>query len=315
MALSLADIPRLSTRLRRRRRPLGTLTSVTELIVEAELTGTRDGITQLQRRWRQRSPESSADQPLPPRSAIVVVHGLGEHSGRYDHVGRYLADQGHDVLAFDNRGFGQSGGRRGHVDSFEHFLDDVEDLVIERRQLGAPVVLLGHSLGGLIATSYVVSGRPEPDLLVLSSPALGADVPAWQRVAAPVLSRVSPRLFVKGDIDGAILSHDRDVQVSYRDDPLRVAGSTARLGQEIFRAMEETSSGIGQVTMPCYVLHGAADELVPPNYSRPLSRLSNVTYRLWPGLRHECFNELEKEAVLGALGEWLDESLTELKSA
>lgn len=282
---------------------------MTELIVEAELTGTRDGITQLQRRWRLAPSDLSSDQAVVPRSAVILVHGIGEHSGRYDHVGRFLAVQGHDVLAFDNRGFGQSGGRRGHVDSFEQFLDDVEDLVIERRQLGAPVVLLGHSLGGLIAAAYVVSGRPAPDLLVLSSPALGAKVPRWQRTAAPVLSRVAPRVFVKSDIDGAVLSRDPEVQNGYRDDPLRVAGSTARLGQEIFDAMESTTAGINRITMPCYVLHGGSDELIEPRFSRPLAGLPNVTYRLWPDLRHECFNELEKDEVLTALGNWLNESL------
>jgi len=281
---------------------------VTELIIEAELTGTRDGTTQLQRRWR------AADLGLDaaPRSALVAVHGLGEHSGRYDHVGRFLAALGHDVLAFDNRGFGQSGGRRGHVDSFDEFLDDVEDMVIERRQLGAPVVLFGHSLGGLIAATYVVRGRPAPDLLVLSSPALDADVPRWQRVVAPVLSRFKPNLFVANNIDPEVLSHDEEVQVAYRDDPLRVGGSTARLGQQVFDAMREASAGTRRVNVPTYVFHGAADRLVPPRASERLAAQDNVTYRLWPGLRHECLNEAARFNVLGELAAWLDEELHRL---
>lgn len=279
-----------------------------ELIIEAELTGTRDGTTQLQRRWR--AADVGADRP--PRSALIAVHGLGEHSGRYHHIGRFLAARGHDVLAFDNRGFGQSGGRRGHVDTFDEFLDDVEDMVIERRQLGAPVVLFGHSLGGLIATTYVVRGRPAPDLLVLSAPALDADVPRWQRVLAPVLSRFAPNLFVTNNIDPTVLSHDEAVQVAYRDDPLRVGGSTARLGQQTFDAMREASAAFGRVTMPTYVFHGAADRLVPPRASRRLEALANVTYRLWPGLRHECLNEAASQQVLDELATWLDEELTGL---
>ena len=283
---------------------------MTEPIVETELTGTRDGITQLQRRWRPAEPYPGSGES--PRSAVVLVHGIGEHSGRYDNVGRHLAGQGHDVLAFDNRGFGQSGGRRGHVESFDDYLDDVEDLVIERRQLGAPVVLIGHSLGGLIAASYVARHRPPPDLLVLSSPALAADVPRWHRLAAPLLSRVAPRLFVKSDIDGALLSSLPAVQIAYRDDPLRVRGATARLGKETFDVMAETTAAIDRLTIPCYVLHGVDDALVPIAASEPLAALSNVTYRRWAGLRHECFNEAEQGEVLSELANWLDGALAVL---
>lgn len=279
---------------------------MTDLIVEERLTGTRDGLSQLQRTWR---PVGDA------RSAIVIVHGVGEHSGRYDHVGRYLAGLGHDVLAFDNRGHGQSGGRRGHVDSFDEFLDDVEDLVIERRQLGLPVVLLGHSLGGLICANYLVRGRPKPDLLVLSSPALGAELPRWQRLAAPVLSRLMPTLFVKNDIDGAVLSADSEVGVAYRDDPIRVAGQTAKLGDEVFTRMAETTSAIDRVNVATYVVHGEEDSLVPCRYSRPLAALPDVTYRLWPGLRHECFNEIRRDEVLAELSTWLDDRLKLLADA
>ena len=199
------------------------------MIAEVELTGTRDGVTQLQRRWR---PVAGA-----AKSAIVMVHGLGEHSGSYEHTGRFLAEHGHDVVAFDNRGFGQSGGRRGHIDRFKIYLDDVEDLVVERRQLGPPVVLLGHSLGGLIAASYLVDDRPSPDVLVLSAPALAANLPRWKRVAAPIMARLAPKLFVPTDFEASILTRDPEIQPTYAADELRVRGSTARLGEESFEAM------------------------------------------------------------------------------
>jgi alpha-beta hydrolase superfamily lysophospholipase len=277
------------------------------LVVTEQLAGTRDGLTQLQRRW------------IPPklggsgsRAALLLVHGIGEHSGRYDHVGRFLASRGYDVLSFDNRGHGQSGGRRGHVERFAEFLDDVEDHVIERRQLGLPVVLMGHSLGGLITATYLVEGRPPPDLLVLSSPALGAQVPRWQRVAAPVLSRLCPRLFVKGSIDGELLSRDRSVQLAYERDPLRVGGSTARMGHEIFVTMKRTSTQLDRVSVPTYVLHGTEDELVPASVSAPLRGRPLVTYQPWPGLRHECLNEPEQAEVLNHLETWLSAQLASL---
>lgn len=295
---------------------------MTEVVATEQLAGTRDGITQLQRRWQPAAvpdggthggPQSGGPEAAgPTRSAVLLVHGIGEHSGRYDHVGRFLAARGHDVLAFDNRGHGQSGGRRGHVDHFGQFLDDVEDHVLERRQLGLPVVLIGHSLGGLISATYVVEGRPAPDLLVLSAPALKAQIPAWQRRLAPVLARVWPTVFVPGGIDGALLSRDPEVQRAYLSDPLRVAGSTAGLGQQIFAAMETTTANLARITLPTYVLHGSEDNLVPLAASRPLEGRPNVTYRRWEGLRHECFNEPNRDEVLGEMADWIEDRLAGL---
>ena len=295
---------------------------MTEVVATEQLAGTRDGITQLQRRWQPAAvpdgrthggPQSGGPEAAgPTRSAVLLVHGIGEHSGRYDHVGRFLAARGHDVLAFDNRGHGQSGGRRGHVDHFGQFLDDVEDHVLERRQLGLPVVLIGHSLGGLISATYVVEGRPAPDLLVLSAPALKAQIPAWQRRLAPVLARVWPTVFVPGGIDGALLSRDPEVQRAYLSDPLRVAGSTAGLGQQIFAAMETTTANLARITLPTYVLHGSEDNLVPLAASQPLEGRPNVTYRRWEGLRHECFNEPNRDEVLGEMADWIEDRLAGL---
>jgi alpha-beta hydrolase superfamily lysophospholipase len=267
-----------------------------------DLASTRDGLTQLRRFW-----------PAPePRAAMLIVHGIGEHSGRYEHVGSYLAARGIDVLAFDNRGFGQSGGKRGHVDRFDEFLDDVEDLLAERRRLSVPVVLFGHSLGGLIATTYLVGGRPRPDLAVLSSPALQAVVPGWQRAATPVLGRLAPRLFVPSRIDGTLLSRDPAVGERYRQDPLVVGGTTAGLARAIFETMDATGSELARLTLPALVVHGEGDDLVPATASAALEALPNVTRRLYPELRHECFNEPEHTEVLADLAAWLDVQLDDL---
>ena len=109
-----------------------------------------------------------------------------------------------------------------YVARFDEFLDDAEALLAERRSLDLPVILLGHSLGGLVCTSYLVSGRPQPDLAVLSAPALDAELPAWQRVAAPMLGTIIPGLKIPADFDGSVLSRDEAVQVAYETDPLRV---------------------------------------------------------------------------------------------
>lgn len=272
---------------------------MTDFASTTELAATRDGLTQLRRYWK------VAD----PKAAVLLVHGIGEHSGRYEHVGGFLAARGFDVLGFDNRGFGQSGGRRAFVNSFDEYLDDVEDLMANRRELGVPVVLLGHSLGGLIGATYLASSRPAPDLGVLSAPALAAIIPRWRRVLAPILSRIAPKLFLKSKIEGELLSRDTEVQDKYLTDPLVIAGSTAGLGAAILRTMTDTTDRVAAITVPTYVLHGAEDRLVPPSASAPLAALSNVTYRLWDGLRHECFNEPEQVEVMTAMAEWLETKL------
>lgn len=240
---------------------------------------------------------------------MLLIHGIGEHSGRYLHVGAFLAERSIDVASFDNRGFGESGGKRGHIDTFERFLDDIEDRLAERRELGVPVILFGHSLGGLMVSTYLTSDRPQPDVAVLSSPALAADVPLWQRVAAPVLGRITPKLFISSEIDGSGLSRDEEVQTAYATDPLLVSGATAGLGHQIFTTMKATSARLDRIGVPTYVLHGDQDPVVPQSASRPLNALGNVTYRSWPGLRHECLNEPERDEVLGELVTWIDQQL------
>jgi alpha-beta hydrolase superfamily lysophospholipase len=260
---------------------------------------TRDGLTQLRRHW-------PADAP---KAAVLLVHGIGEHSGRYDHVGAHLAARGFDTLAFDNRGFGQSGGRRAFVKGFSQYKDDVEDLLTERRELGVPVALFGHSLGGLICTDYLVGGRPQPDLAILSAPALGAEVPAWQRMAAPIMGKISPKLFLPAKIGGELLSRDPQVGADYVNDPLVISGATAGFGRSFFRAMKRVNANLARISVPTYVLHGSEDGLVPTASSEPLGELDLVTRKVWEGLRHECMNEPEKEEVLTAVSDWISSRL------
>ncbi len=272
---------------------------MTDFASTSELSSTRDGLTQLRRHWRAEN----------PRAALLLVHGIGEHCGRYEQLGSYLASQGIDVLSFDNRGFGQSGGRRAFVNSFDEFLDDVEDLLALRRELGIPVILMGHSLGGLICAAYLVSNRPSPDLAVLSAPALSAEIPLWQRIMAPLLGRTLPKVFIKSPIDGELLSRDVAVQEAYLSDRLVIAGSTAGLGHAVLSTMKTTSAAINRITLPTYVFHGGSDNLVPTASSGPLGQLSNVTRRVWDGLRHETLNEPEQAEVRAEVLAWIDDQL------
>ncbi len=241
----------------------------------------RSGVGQFRRFWHVEN----------PRAEAVILHGIAEHSGRYEHVGATLANAGIAARAFDHQGFGRSGGPRGHVPSWDVYLDDVEDNLEAARESGLPVVLLAHSLGGLIAFSYAVSDRPQPDVLLLSGPALGAETPAWQRIAAPIFGRIAPRLFIKSEFDGGLLSTDPDVGSAYEHDPLRVKGSTARLGQEVFDAMKTANERVDRLRVPTMVVHGGSDRIVPPEFSAPIGALDIATRVVLDGLEHEVLNE------------------------
>ena len=263
---------------------------------------TRDGHVQLRRHW----PAAN------PRAAVLLIHGISEHSGRYEHVGQFLAERGFDVVAIDLRGFGQSGGRRAFVNTFDDYFDDVEDQVAEIRRLGLPVVLLGHSMGGLIALSYALSERPGPDLLALSAPALGANIPGPLRALTPLLARLAPRLSVPSPIKGEMLATDPAVGEAYFADPLIVRVVTPALGLGLLRQMQWANENLTRLAVPTLVMHGADDPLVPPRSTRRFADLALATRRTYPALRHEIFNEPTRFAILQDLSDWLTAQLAAL---
>ncbi len=258
-----------------------------------------DGLGLLIRHW-------ACENPI---ARVLIVHGLGEHSGRYEHVGDYLVAQGFCVLAFDQRGHGASGGDRMDLGSFDEYLDDVE-VVLGEMPKDVPSVIYGHSMGGLVAASYGVSVRPQPDLFVLSAPALSADVPAPLRLAAKVMSRIRPGMYFPSSIKGEQLSRDPAVGKKYFADPLVQTKTTARFGAVFLSQMDNIKDKLNRLTTPTLVIHGADDELVPPRASAPLAALPGVERKLFAGLRHETHNEPEQEDVMGFVATWLRAQLT-----
>jgi alpha-beta hydrolase superfamily lysophospholipase len=259
-----------------------------------------DGTRLLRRTWEVQT----------PRASILLSHGLGEHSGRYEDLGRSLAESGFAIRAIDHRGFGRSGGPRAYVNRFDDYLDDLAGEVTDLRSDGLPVVLFGQSLGGLIALAYTLSDRPRPDLLILSAPLLAADVPASKRVAARSLTRLAPRLMLPNGLTGDQLSCDPAVAEAYLADPLVLTKSTVRLGAEVFRAIEETNTRVkAGIPVPTLVVHGGADPIVPPASSEPLAALPGVERVVFPDFRHESHNEEGGAAVVAEVTAWLDRHL------
>jgi acylglycerol lipase len=245
----------------------------------------RDGTSLLIRHW-----------PVPtgePWATMLLVHGLAEHSGRYNHVGAQLAEAGIDTHAFDQRGFGASGGARASVDRWSQLHDDLEERIASVRSIAParPLVLFGHSLGGLISLGYVLDGRARPDLLVLSAPAIGASVPLWQRLLVGSLRRVRPGLSLSNRLDTQVLSSDPEVRARYVSDPLNQHRSTVRFAHAAFGEQRRVASSLDRLAIPTLVVHGADDRLVPAQTSAVLEGRPGVTRRLYPATRHELHNE------------------------
>ena len=238
---------------------------------------------------------------------MLLVHGLAEQSGRYERTGRLLADAGIDVTSFDLRGHGGSGGRRGDVERWTDYLDDIAALlaVVRSEADGRSVVLFAHSYGGLICTDYVLSGRPAPDLLVLSAPALDDGLPRWQHTLVPLIARIAPTLSFKNAWGPDVLSRDPEVGRVAGMDPGNPDRATTRMGAFGFAAQERVRATLSRLAVPTLVFHGSDDRLVPPTATEPFEKLPDVTRRVYPGLRHETLNEPEGPQVVADVIAWL----------
>lgn len=260
----------------------------------------RDGTELLVRRW-----QPAGD----PWASVIIVHGLAEHSGRYEHVGRQLTEAGLAVEAYDQRGFGASAGRRAYVDRWSQNHDDLEERLAAVRASagGRPVAVFGHSLGGLIAVGYALAdpSRPLPDALALSAPALDSTVPAWKRAVARVLSSVAPTGTLKNDFDGAVLSRDPAVGERYLADPLNQHATTFRFGAEAIAEQVRVRGSLDRLSIPTLAYHGEADSLIPTAASEPLGAIPGVLRTTYPDLRHESHNEPEGPAVIADVIAWL----------
>lgn len=271
---------------------------------EVQHVAARDGTSLLVRHWPVAGHE--------PWASLLLVHGLAEHCGRYEHVGAQLAEAGIDTYAFDQRGFGASGGPRASIDRWSQLHDDLEERLGAVRSVapGRPLVLFGHSLGGLISLGYVLDGRARPDLLVLSAPAIGHNIPLWLRALVGVLGRVAPGMLLDNRLDASRLSTDTEVQAKYRSDPLNQHKSTVRFARAAFAEQRRVAAALGRLSIPTVVLHGGEDQIVPTDSSAALEGRPGVTRRVYGGLRHEMHNEPDGPRVVGEVVDWIREQVS-----
>jgi alpha-beta hydrolase superfamily lysophospholipase len=264
-----------------------------------------DGTSLYYQVWKP-DPDVRANKPV-----LAVVHGGGEHSGRYLNLVEYFVPRGNPVYAFDLRGHGKSEGKRGHILRFDDYLADTDAFLnlVRRLEPNRKVFLVGHSLGGLITAAYALD-HPQLAGLILSSPffQIKIAVPHWKTAMGRMVSSLLPGLTFKSGIDIDGLSHDPEVAVNYRNDSLVHGNVTARLYTEIVRMQSQTLQRAGNLEIPLLLCYGGQDGIAdPPGASRFYRGISfkDKTSHCYDGCYHEIFNEVNKQDVFNDIEAWI----------
>jgi lysophospholipase len=249
-----------------------------------------------------------------PRGIVVIVHGIGEHSGRYHNLISRMQNDDISFYALDHRGHGHSEGKRGHINSFGDYTADLKTFIqmVKSETIGLPLILLGHSMGGTIACKFALDYPGYIDGLILSSAGLiqAAKVPAWKKTMATLLSNIMPGLSMPTGLDSSALSHDRQVVDAYVNDPLVHDLVSSRWYMEFTRAGAECLQRSAELNLPLLIIHGSADAIVDPQGSKQVMEKAGSQDKqlyIFEGLYHETMNELppDREKVLDTFRSWI----------
>lgn len=255
------------------------------------------------------------EPPGKPKAIVCLVHGLGEHTGRYAHVGRALNDAGYALFGFDLRGHGQTGGPRGHFPSLDAVMQDIRQFVEfqKRNHPGLPVFLYGHSLGGLLTLTYAIQYGDGLKGVIVTGAGLRSSLQEQKGKIALVklLGSLTPSMIIKSELETAALSRDADVVQAYVNDPLVHDKASLGLGKAGLSAIDLCFARAREFKPPLLIMHGAADRITYPSGSEDFARLAgetnkDVTLKLWEGMYHEIHNEPEQAEVFKVMIEWMD---------
>ncbi|MCI0519790.1 MAG: lysophospholipase [Chloroflexi bacterium] len=254
----------------------------------------------------------------PARGVICLVHGLGEHAGRYAHMAAYFTARGFSVHGFDLRGHGKSGGKRGHAASYQAIYGDIDHLVADARERypGLSCFLYGHSLGGNLAINYTLARRPALNGVVVTGPGLRTAFtpPAWKILLGKAMKNLAPELVMPSGLDANGLARDPRVKEAYLRDPLVHDRVSARLGMDLLTMGEAALGQAADFSLPLLLMHGGADPLTSPEASRQFAASAGerCTLKIWDGLLHEIHNEPEQEQVFAFTLQWLEARLNQV---
>lgn len=266
-----------------------------------------DGLTMYSKGW---TPEGE------PKAVICLIHGLGEHIGRYDHVGAAFVEAGYALLGFDHRGHGKSGGARGHTPSAEAYYKDMDAILAEaaKRYPSAPRFIYGHSLGGFLSLAYALNRKPAVRGMIISSPGLMTALHE-QKVKvtlAKILGAIAPTITLPSGLDASHISRDPQVVKTYVNDPLVHDKTSTGFGRAALQAGEFVFAHAAELSVPILLAYCSDDKIAFPRGSDEFAKLAPkqlVTLKRFDGLYHEPHNEPEKADVLKTYVQWLDGQL------
>lgn len=246
------------------------------------------------------------------KAAVALIHGLGEHVGRYAHVGEAFASAGYALMGFDLRGHGRSGGPRGHTPSYDILMDDLDLLLeqVEGRYAALPRFLYGHSLGGNLVLNYALRRRPKVTGVIATGPwlKLAFEPPILQVTLGRMMNKIAPGFTQNSGLETAALSRDPKIVKAYVNDPLVHDKITARLFVEMYESGRWALEHASDFSLPLLLMYGTGDRIVSAEASRQFAERGGekVTWRTWDGWYHEIHNELEKMQVLTAMIQWMN---------
>ncbi len=249
------------------------------------------------------------------KAILALVHGIGEHSDRYANLVEHLVPRGYAIHTFDLRGHGRSQGKRGYINSWDEYRQDIKLFLSETQKTHADkkLFLMGHSLGGLMVLNYALHHPQGLAGVIASAPALAqTGVSPWMLTLARLLSSIAPAMTIKTTLDASMISRIPAVVEAYRCDPLVHDLGTPRLGTELAATMQWTSTRAAEFHLPLLILHGADDRIVPASCSRAFfeNAPSKIKKRLeYPGGYHEPHNDLQASQAVQDIGDWLDAML------
>ncbi len=271
--------------------------------MESEFTGYGD----LQLYYQQWRPEGA------PKAALIIVHGLGEHSGRYMNLVNKIVPDGVTVYAFDHRGHGRSAQKMvAHVNKWNEYRQDVHAFVqmVAGKEADSPLFLMGHSMGGLIVANYLLRHTDKVRGAIISAPPLGEiDVSPVLRGVGKIMSTLKPDFAIDSGLDVTGISRDTAVVTAYENDPLVHGKVSARWSTEFFKAIEWTRAHAADFTLPVLMIHGEADSLVPIAGSRAFFAQiaqEDKTYVAYPDGYHESLNDLHHAQAAADISSWIE---------
>ncbi len=253
-----------------------------------------------------------------PRAMICTVHGFAEHIGRYEHVARYMNQQGYGFIGFDQRGHGKSEGQRGHTPNYQTLLINVSEFIalVKEKFNGLPLFLYGHSMGGNIVANFVI--RYQPNFLqgaVITSPwfRLAFNPPAFKLWLGTLMAKIYPRFKDKSELNAQELSHDQAVGQAYLADPLVHHSISAKMFVEIAKAGLFALTHAKEFNLPLLLMHGTGDNITSYQATQEFATqvpANWLTFQLWEAMKHELHNEIVKDQVLSTMSSWIEDRLS-----